>query len=249
MKWTEDELRLALALYCQLPFGKMHSRNPEIVRLAKAIGRTPSAVSMKLVNFASLDPEIIKSGRVGLGNASSMDRLVWNKFQENWDAELSKATEDLGLTPEMEPEDTDEAHVIAEDTARMAEVQVRRKQYLFRRIVLSSYVFSCCISGLTEPRLLVASHIIPWNKNNENRLNPRNGLCLSALHDKAFDIGLLTVMPDYKVAVSAQISRLHSDRFAQETLVACHGKRIVLPEKFLPAPEFLEWHNRNVFLH
>ena len=74
MKWTEDELRLALALYCQLPFGKMHSRNKEIVKLAEKIGRTPSAVAMKLVNFASLDPEIVNSGRAGLGNASSMDR-------------------------------------------------------------------------------------------------------------------------------------------------------------------------------
>jgi hypothetical protein len=97
MNWTEDELKLALALYCQLPFGKMHSRNKDIISLATKIGRTPSAVAMKLVNFASLDPEIVNSGRVGLGNASAMDRLVWDKFQNNWDAEISKAADVLLL--------------------------------------------------------------------------------------------------------------------------------------------------------
>ena len=76
MKWTEDELKLALALYCQIPFGKMHSRNQDVIRLAGNIGRTPSAVAMKLVNLASLDLAIINSGRSGLGNASAMDRRV-----------------------------------------------------------------------------------------------------------------------------------------------------------------------------
>ena len=82
MKWTEEELHLALALYCQLPFGKMHSRNKDIQRLAEKIGRTPSAVAMKLVNLASLDPEIVNSGRSGLGNASATDRMVWDAFQK-----------------------------------------------------------------------------------------------------------------------------------------------------------------------
>jgi hypothetical protein len=61
-KWTPEQLKLAFFLYCQLPFGKLHSRNPEIVKLARIIGRTPSAVAMKLVNFASLDPAIINTG-------------------------------------------------------------------------------------------------------------------------------------------------------------------------------------------
>lgn len=34
----------------------------------------------------------------------------------------------------------------------------------------------------------------------------------------------------------------------ESCLVACQGKKISLPEKFHPAPEFLEWHNQNRFL-
>ena len=54
--WTRDELLVAFNLYCKTPFGRLHQRNPEIIRLASALGRTPSALAMKLVNFASLDP-------------------------------------------------------------------------------------------------------------------------------------------------------------------------------------------------
>ncbi len=57
-RWTKEQLKLAFYLYCQLAFGRLHSRNPEIIQLAKLIGRTPGTVAMKLVNFASLDPAI-----------------------------------------------------------------------------------------------------------------------------------------------------------------------------------------------
>ena len=249
MKWTEDELRLALALYCQLTFGKMHSRNQDIIRLAERIGRTPSAVAMKLVNFASLDPEIVNSGRSGLGNASAMDRIVWEKFQNNWDSEISNAADKLGIVGGIKAEIAEDELPLPIDTTRKAEVEIRRKQYIFRRMVLSSYSGVCCMSGLSEPRLLVASHIVPWKNDTENRLNPKNGLCLSSLHDKAFDLGLLTVYPDYCIAVSPEISKLTKDKFIQETLVSYHGKYITLPEKFHPSKEFLEWHSQVIFLH
>jgi predicted restriction endonuclease len=245
-KWTQEELKLAITLYCQLPFGKMHSRNPEVIRLAEKIGRTPSAVAMKLVNFASLDPEIARSGRSGLSNASSMDRQVWEQFQNNWDEQVTKASEILVDVTDVKGELEEIPLPVC--TSIKAEVEVRRKQYIFRRMVLSSYVSACCMCNLTETRLLVASHIIPWNKNHENRLNPKNGLCLSVLHDKAFDGGLLTVLPDYSIAVSTEISKLRNDKFIQETLISCHGRKIKLPEKFHPDPEFLRWHNNNIFI-
>jgi len=249
MKWTEDELRLALALYCQLPFGKMHSRNKNIIALAEKLGRTPSSVAMKLVNFASLDPEIVNSGRSGLGNASAMDRKVWELFQNNWDSEILSAADELMDISKVAPQRADEEDMPESiETTCLAEIEVRKKQYVFRRMVLSSYVGMCCISKLSDSRLLVASHIVPWKVNTENRLNPKNGLCLSVLHDKAYDRGLLTVLPDFTIAVSPEISRLRDDRFIQETLVSCHGRKISLPEKFHPDPELLAWHNQTVFL-
>lgn len=240
--WTREELRLALALYCQLPFGRMHARNPEIVSLSARIGRTPSAVAMKLVNFASLDPQIAASGRKGLGNASALDRLAWAEFQADWDC-------GFGITDPASciPPDTPLAAGDAETTA-LRMVEVRTKQLLFRRVVLSSYSESCCVSGLSEKRLLVASHIIPWSIATKERLNPTNGLCMSALHDKAFDCGLMTVLPDMTVKISEELKRLRSEPFIRSTLIDFEGRRIREPEKFYPKADFLHWHNENVFL-
>jgi hypothetical protein len=58
--WNREELIVAFNLYCKIPFERITSRNPEIINLAKIIGRTPSAVALKLVNFARLDPELRK---------------------------------------------------------------------------------------------------------------------------------------------------------------------------------------------
>ena len=87
--WTREELLVAFALYCRLPFGRLHSKNPEIVEVAAAIGRTPSALAMKLTNIASLDPAIISTGRSGLSGASANDREMWNEMQRDWEGSRS----------------------------------------------------------------------------------------------------------------------------------------------------------------
>ena len=74
--WTRDQLLVAFALYCRLPFGRLHARNPDIIEFANAIGRTPGALAMKLTNIASLDPAITSTGRRGLKGASTADRAI-----------------------------------------------------------------------------------------------------------------------------------------------------------------------------
>jgi predicted restriction endonuclease len=58
------------------------------------------------------------------------------------------------------------------------------------------------MSGLSDSRLLIASHIVPWSSDKQIRLNPSNGLCLSAIHDRAFDKGLMTLSDDLKIVIS-----------------------------------------------
>ncbi len=126
-------------------------------------------------------------------------------------------------------------------------VNSRLKQSFFRQTILSSYKSRCCMSGLDDPRLLIASHIVPWNKDKSNRLNPSNGLCLSALHDRAFDQGMITVTPDWKIRISKSLS--HSkNSFCKMALLSLEGKSILLPEKFLPSKEFLLFHNSDIFV-
>lgn len=249
--WTKDQLKLAFHLYFQLPFGKLDQGNPEIIKLAEMIGRTPGAVAMKLVNFASLDPTIIKSGRKGLGNASALDREVWEAFNSDWEG---LALECEGLRRKLDPsaqtpDDADEQLVPEDYTGDTKQVitEQRIKQSFFRRAVLSSYGGRCCMSGLADARLLVASHIVPWSRDKANRLNPSNGLCLSAIHDRAFDKGLITLSDDLKVLVSGQLKR-QNDPFIIEVLLPLEGHAIEIPERFAPKAEFVRWHRETLFL-
>jgi hypothetical protein len=251
--WTREQLMLSFRLYCQLPFGKLHARNPEIVELARLIGRTPSAVTMKLVNFASLDPSITQTGRRGLANSSVADRATWEEFNSDWGG-LNTQCEDL-LRKLSLGHEVGSASVLgfAEAVAdyvgeeREAIVSLRQRQNFFRRAVLASYEGKCCMSGVTTGALIVASHIVPWAEDEKNRLNPRNGLCLSAIHDRAFDRGLITVTPDLTVRVSRQIQQEGERTKLGRLLSNIDRSKIQSPKRFMPSPEFLRWHNDERF--
>lgn len=248
--WSREQLIVALKLYCEIPFGKMHARNPEIIRYARLIGRTPSALAMKLTNFASLDPQITSTGRRGLSGASQADREIWEELTCNWERLVQEiAAVDSALTyghPRDFQVELDEESYVGE--TRRAIVQARVGQNFFRSAVLSAYEFRCCITGLSVPELLVASHIVPWRDDKANRLNPRNGLCLSALHDRAFDLGLIAISQDLRVVLSARLRKIRSDANIDGAFHTYEGRSIMLPRKFAPDAEFLEYHRRNVFL-
>ena len=105
------------------------------------------------------------------------------------------------------PELLEEAHEFPEGRSREAIIRVRVNQGFFRAAVLASYSARCCITGLSIPQLLMASHIVPWSVDAKNRTNPQNGLCLNAIHDRAFDCGLLTVTTDLKVKLSPRVPK------------------------------------------
>src|SRR5438067_1595728 len=84
--WQRDELILAFNLYCKTPFGKIHIRNPEIISLAKLLGRSPSALSWKLANFARLDPSLQQRQIIGAPHGGKGEIEVWNEFNSNWES-------------------------------------------------------------------------------------------------------------------------------------------------------------------
>lgn len=67
--------------------------------------------------------------------------------------------------------------------------------------MLSAYNNTCAITKIKINEFLVASHIKPWAKDQNNRLNPHNGICLNSIHDKAFDRGLITIDKDYNIVI------------------------------------------------
>lgn len=249
--WTWQETLIAFNYYCCIPFRRMHKNNPEIVRIAELMGRTPGSVSMKLCNIASHDPEIKEAGHKGLSHAAKADRQIWEAFYADPEG-LIYASETAAAKMENKPV-AERAQVMA-DIANIPQgierervVKVRVNQSFFRRTVLSAYHYRCCITGLNEPGLLNASHIVPWSENHPARLNPHNGLCLNILHHRAFDLGLMTITPNGEIKISA---RLHESAKASEHaafIAERDGQHIAPPSKFPPSPEFLAHHNKKIY--
>lgn len=252
-QWSPQQVKLAFHLYCQIPFGKLHRLNPQIVELAGLIGRSPNSLAMKLSNLASLDPSITGTGRKGLSSASSLDRRIWDEFHADWEA-LAVECEQLRhyLRPENNaPPDATlaarDAFALENFTGRTRQVIAwqRVKQDFFRRTVLASYHGQCCISGVTDKRLLVASHIVPWHEDKTSRLNPSNGLCLSAIHDKAFDRHLFSLSDDGRIVLSEAL-RASGDTFLQTVFWPIEDKPIDMPERFKPNSAFIRKHRQTM---
>ncbi len=248
--WTREELIIAFNLYCKIPFGTIHIRNPQIISLAKILNRTPSAVSWKLANFARLDPTLQNRNIAGASHGSKLDIEVWNEFNSDWEKLGFESEKLLAQKTGKRVEEITEIETIDLPRAgieRDAVVKIRVNQSFFRKAVLAAYDFKCCITGLGIPELLNASHIIPWSKDEINRINPRNGLCLNAIHDRAFDRGLLTITPEFKIKISNSIKRDNGDSALQDLLFRYEGSEIKMPTRFLPNSNFLKYHNESVF--
>jgi putative restriction endonuclease len=243
--WTRDELIVAFNLYCKTTFGRIHNRNPDIISLAKLLDRSPSAVSWKLANFARLDPSLQKRDIAGASHGSKLEQEVWDEFNADWDklafeSEVMRTELVGGSLP------TEDVMIFPEGKTRVAEVQIRVNQSFFRSAVLAAYDSRCCVTGMGINGLLCASHIVPWSVDVRNRTNPRNGLCLNALHDRAFDRGLFTLNSDFEVLISPLIEN-DRDPALQLHLLSYAGKKIRIPEHFQPDESFLKHHRDHIF--
>jgi predicted restriction endonuclease len=125
--------------------------------------------------------------------------------------------------------------------------KARLGQRFFRQSVLASYNSCCCITGNPVPELLVASHILPWGKFPDQRLNPCNGLCLAQTQDAAFDKGLITLDEDYRLVISPYLQEFLPNDALMRNFLDYEGKQIVMPEKFPPDVGFMQMHREEVF--
>lgn len=123
--------------------------------------------------------------------------------------------------------------------------QVRLKQSVFRQQILRNFNGRCCLTGLFENDLLVASHIIPWMNKIDSRLSPHNGLCLSILYDYLFDKGYFTFSNDYSVITTPRLSQLSGE--VQSWLEYIDGKSMASPVEYEISKVSLTYHRENIF--
>ena len=244
--WSRRELLLALGLYLDPLLGSQDKSNDRIIDLAKRIDRSPDSVVYKMANFKHLDP----TAEGGFSNVGKRDRELWDDVFKK-PAEVHKAISEAWEGEESLADEPDQ-QMTANDMQGPQQTETRsttisrRGQDLFRRAVLSAYHSRCCITGVGDTRLLVASHIKPWRDDEANRLNPANGLCLNVLHDKAFDLGLITVDEDYRIRISPVLRA--DERFLSANFGAYAGDQISLPELHRPSQEFLAHHRQHIFV-
>ena len=129
-----------------------------------------------------------------------------------------------------------------EGKSKLKEVQVRQNQHIFRKMILSIYQGQCCLTGLPVQEVLRASHISAWSKDKKNRMNPENGLCLSATYDAAFDRHLISFDEDYRLIFAQSLKEHYTNEAFKEQFQKLHGRKIAMPIKFMPSQELLAKH-------
>ena len=251
--WTEEELIVAFNLYCKIPFGTIHNRNSKIIELSNLINRTADALALKLSNFASFDPELKERGIRGLKNASKKDAEIFDRFyfdRENLAFESEKALAEFeGLTiDEKFKEELPELNCIKGEE-KIRYIKTRVNQRFFRSMLLANYEGKCALTGINIPQMLFASHIVPWSINIENRLNPSNGICLSAHFDTAFDKGIISFTHDYRLLINPNIAKSKEMSYFFEWFQKFQNLKLNMPTKAFPGKEFLSWHRDNFNFH
>ena len=125
-------------------------------------------------------------------------------------------------------------------------VKNRLGQGFFRKMILSEYDSKCCVTGLDIPEVLRASHIVSWASDKDNRLNPANGLCLSATYDAAFDRHLISFDADYRMVLGPSLRDQYSNEAFKKYFLDFEGSRISKPRRFSPDPSLLESHRNRL---
>lgn len=244
--WSREDTLAVFALYFCLPSNQQVKTNKDVIAFAKTVGRSPSSVSRKLANVKAKDP--MRTG-VGLTHASKLVAEIWDEYDARGNDLMTEAVWQLdarmgGINNKgegvsylfmSEPEGHD----------RIVEATVRVNQSYFRNSLMENYDHHCCFTGMGMDRLLVASHIKPWAASDaREKVSPDNGLLLNALHDRAFDQGLMTIDENMRIRVSPKVPK---DGPRSEWLWGFDKQEMRLPARMKPRRDFIEYHNDVIF--
>ncbi len=238
--WTREETIVAFSVYCKIPFAASSKSHPLIKKLAEAIGRSPSALNMKVGNIGRLDPDLRSKGIVGLTHGAKLEEEIWEEFHDHPE-ELAVESEKI-LANIQGRQLKDEELSIPKGKDREVVIRQRIGQNFFRDAVLCAYNNTCCISGVAEPRLLQACHIVGWSENADERTNPKNGLCMNSFFHDAYDKNLIGITPDMIIVVSEHLLEVTQKEDFRNYLCGINNQTIRRPDKFFPNADLLALH-------
>ena len=160
-----------------------------------------------------------------------------------WCAEIPNFQAASALSLKSDIDELEECLVSETDPEKRTEIETlikaRQGQGSFRQKLLKLYPI-CPLTDLDIQPLLIASHIKPWSKcNNEERLDPFNGLMLAPHIDALFDSGLITFETDGTIKISPKIDLENQKRLG----ISPDMKLKIEPE----SQKYFEYHRNHVF--
>ena len=243
--WTEDEIIVACYIYL--------SRDRITVRdtrfLAGLFDRTEKSVGAKIYNIRRFDDEVVRSGGSFWSHGSHLDEVVWNKFQEDPETMSTRAMaimNGMGADEDVIRDSYSSSGTVSIDIGpgmeRYVTVKERMNQGSFRRVVLRCSDYRCCVTGIRDTTLLVASHIKPWSECGPGeKTDIHNAFCLNSLHDRLFDRGLMTVDRDLRILYAPSLAR-SMDAEVYESMIARFDS-VKVTDSNTPSEDYLRHHN------
>jgi len=253
--WTRNETLVAFYFHSKLLYNEVTETHPDVIRLSELLPeRSVGSVKAKLGNIHSRSPVTIAKGHVGVSHASRLDEEIWEEYEVDPDGVISQAIDAMKSFGCEKGEFIVGSDALFEGEDIVVNAKRRLHQNIFRNEILKAYDGRCCVTGISDPNILNASHIKPWvNSNGKEKTSVSNGLCLNLLHDRLFDRGMITVDSRYRLIFSEKLQnaldRGMYDSF--ETFVGKDEQTLFLdnvPEKLRPDRKFLSYHNECIFL-
>jgi putative restriction endonuclease len=188
-----------------------------------------------------------KKGIVGKGfiawDVDDLDTGLQKVYAFNWN-EIPNPFEFAsdGASPEEISSALTKRTVLPEEV--YAKVKVRGiGQIIFRETLLKVYGGCCAFSGYKGKSLLQAAHILPWSRcNPEERLDPSNGILLSVLHHRLFDLDWIRIDENYHILVNQKLIKKQSlSKDELDLLAGLNGKMMKLPSdnRNLPSKQLI----------
>lgn len=165
-----------------------------------------------------------------LGVAPGRYTAIWPVFVGDWIPGELKVRLAFGQTTALGIPDAPERRY----ASRL--VRQRLHQATFREAVLTAYGGRCAITGLPEPRLLDAAHIVADTDQGLGQPVVQNGLPLSKIHHAAFDANLIGIDPDFRIHISEALLSINDGPMFEHGVKGLHGKLLRLPSREVDFP-------------
>ena len=242
--WTKEEFILTLDLYFRMPFGQISKGNPDIIKMADLINRTPSSVAMRLCNYANCDPALRDRGVSGLSGGFKQCLPYWEKYSTRRGELSSEAIKCRRKIIESSYNNEEAYSHISEWDNLVNELY----DYKFQSIVKKNYHERCAVSGLKTPQLLAGCHIVPITEGEEDTLDASNGICLTILYARAYVEGLIGFDKNYKIHLSSELKKYQFDKGYFSLFKKIDGAYLGINDVAIkPNVDYLEWHMDTIF--